>query len=67
GLKFNDRTLDISLNEDSSLNTSGKKRTLSETMEDELLGATSTETTNNDDDDDDGGDGDDDDNNEPEA
>ncbi|CAF4987854.1 unnamed protein product, partial [Rotaria magnacalcarata] len=37
GLKFNDRTLDISLNEDSSLNISGKKRTVSETMEDELL------------------------------
>jgi len=33
------------------LNKSSKKRTLSETIEDELLGATSTETTNNDDDD----------------
>ena len=52
GLKLKDRNLDISLNEDdSSLNTSGKKRTLSETMEDELLGATSTEPTNNNDDD----------------
>jgi acyl-ACP thioesterase len=30
------------------LNTSGKKRTLSETMEDELLEATATETTNDD-------------------
>lgn len=33
------------------MNTSGKKRTLSETLEDELLGGTSTEATNNDDDD----------------
>ncbi|CAF4551147.1 unnamed protein product, partial [Rotaria sp. Silwood2] len=52
GLTFKDRNLDIDFNEDSSLNISGKKRTLSETMEDELLGATSNEITNNNDDDD---------------
>jgi hypothetical protein len=52
GLTFKDRNLDISFNESSSLNTSGKKRTLSETMEDELLGGTAVDTSNNDDDDD---------------
>jgi len=56
GLTFKDRKLDISFNGDSSLNVSSKKRTLSETLEDELLGGTSTGKTNNnteDDDDDD--------------
>ena len=38
GLKFHERQLETSLLGDSSLNRSGKKRTLSETMEDELLG-----------------------------
>jgi len=46
GLTFKDRNLDISFNEDPSLNISNKKRTLSETIEDELL-----ETANNDDND----------------
>lgn len=42
---FQDHPLDISFHEESSLNRSGKKRTLSETLEDELLGATSTDVT----------------------
>ncbi|CAF0926199.1 unnamed protein product [Adineta steineri] len=55
GLTFKDRNLEISFHEDPSLNTSLKKRTLSETMEDELLGggggtAAATETTNEDED-----------------
>ena len=37
-MKFHERQLETSLAGDSSLNRSGKKRTLSETMEDELLG-----------------------------
>ena len=37
-MKFHERQLETSLIGDSSLNRSGKKRTLSETMEDELLG-----------------------------
>lgn len=47
---FKDRNLDVSFNDqESSLNTSGKKRTLSETIEDELLGGTPIEIPNNDD------------------
>jgi hypothetical protein len=37
--------LDISFHDDSSLNVNEKKRTLSETMEDELLGATAIAMT----------------------
>lgn len=42
GLKFHERQLETSLIGDSPLNRSGKKRTLSETMEDELLGGEGT-------------------------
>lgn len=47
-MKFRDQLLELSFQEETLLNLSGKKRTLSETLEDELLGGTSTDTTQHD-------------------